>query len=153
MCIRDRIDIAKEKDIKLKVIGDGNFTMEGIEVEANFWERNTEVEELSKIDIGLYPLPNEDWVLGKSGLKALQYMALGIPTIATDIGANKRIIKNGENAFLVNSPEEWKKCILTLIENEELRKSIGVKARKNVEDHFSIKANEASYLNILQKYI
>ncbi len=145
--------IAKKRNIILKVIGDPNFKMKNVPVKAIAWERETEVKELSEISIGLYPLPNEDWVFGKSGLKALQYMALGIPTIASNIGANKRIIRSGENAFLVDSDEEWEQKILELIDNEELGEKLGKVARKTVVDQFSIIANEPKYLAILKKYI
>ncbi|MEL7006841.1 MAG: glycosyltransferase, partial [Bacteroidota bacterium] len=81
--------LAQTHPFLLKVIGDPEFKMEGIEVRAISWSAEREVEELKEIDIGLYPLPlDEEWVYGKSGLKALQYMALGIPTLASAIGAN-----------------------------------------------------------------
>ena len=139
--------------LKLKVIGDASFSMEGVKTESKQWNREDEVAELSEFDIGLYPLPDEPWVYGKSGLKALQYMALGIPTIAVDLGANKRIINSGENGFLVNSESEWKESILKLIESEELRRKVGTNARETVVNKFSIKANESTYLEIIKKYI
>ena len=88
-------ELAQEIDFRLMVIGDPSFTMEGVDVFAQEWRERTEVQDLQAIDIGLYPLPDQEWVLGKSGLKALQYMALGIPTVATGIGANSRIIDHG----------------------------------------------------------
>ena len=72
----------------------------------------SEVQDLQEIDIGLYPLPDEEWVLGKSGLRALQYMGLGIPIVTTKIGANSRIIQDGENGFLVSDQKEWKDRLL-----------------------------------------
>jgi len=149
----DRVlrEVSGLKNIKLRVIGDAEFEINGVEVEAMEWRRESEVKDLSQIDIGLYPLPNEDWVYGKSGLKALQYMALGIPTIATDIGANKRVISDSEDGFLVNSEKEWVERILNLIENVDLRRKIGQNARQKVETQFSIKANQKKYLNILNQ--
>lgn len=142
-------ELTQEIDFRLKVIGDGNFDIEGVEVEASFWEESTEVANLQQIDIGLYPLPDEPWVYGKSGLKALQYMSLGIPTIATDLGANKRIIRNGENGFLVADPQEWKAVILKLAADADLRQRVGQAATKTVEDNFSVHANEPVYLDVL----
>ena len=143
-------DLSKQFKIKLKVIGDASFTMDGVEVNAMQWNRKREVKELSEIDIGLYPLPDESWVLGKSGLKALQYMALGIPTIATNIGANSRVIEDQVDGFLVKTDEEWKQKIKSLIEQTKLRESIGKAARIKVEAHFSIHANKETYLEILK---
>ncbi len=145
------LDIRKEIDFQLLVIGDPNFKMEGIEVHAIPWKAETEVEDLQKMDIGIYPLPDERWVMGKSGLKALQYMALGIPTIASARGANFRIIQNGESGFLVKSEQEWKQRILELLGNEELRRKLGTAGRAVVESGFSVRANAQKYLEVLDR--
>lgn len=142
----------KEKHaFKLLVIGDADFKLEGIEVEAIKWQESTEVQDLQRIDIGLYPLPNEEWVMGKSGLKALQYMALGIPTIATAIGANFRVIESGVSGYLVNNDEEWMDALEMLITHPDLRAKMGEQARLRVEQHYSILANQDTYLAILNK--
>ena len=142
--------LSQLENIKLLVIGDKDFKMEGVNLEAIEWKSETEVENLQRIDIGLYPLPDEEWVYGKSGLKALQYMALGIPTVATGIGANFRIIENGQTGFLVNSEEEWINAIQQLIQNPALRESVGKSARNFVEENYSIRANTPTYLGILE---
>lgn len=142
-------DLAKELDFRLKVIGDPEFAIDGVDTDAQAWNGATEVRDLQEIDIGLYPLPDEEWVLGKSGLKALQYMALGIPTIATGIGASQRIIRDGEDGFLVTNAEEWKNRIKLLATDAALRKHLGDAARRTVVDRFSIRANRAAYLGVL----
>lgn len=145
--------LREEIDFRLLVIGDEKFNIDGIEVEAIPWKEESEVEDLSRIDIGLYPLPNEEWVLGKSGLKALQYMALGIPTIATAIGANFRIIENGVSGILVNNEEEWVHAIRLLACDVNLRKEIGQNARERVEALYSIEANKSTYLSIFDQVL
>jgi glycosyltransferase involved in cell wall biosynthesis len=145
------LKLKEEVDFRLLVIGDKDFEIPGIEVVAIPWQEHSEVEDLSKIDIGLYPLPDEEWVLGKSGLKALQYMALGIPTIATAIGANFRVIENGVSGFLVNNNDEWLDAIRQLAQQESLRASIGQKAAERVEQYYSINANAPVYLDIVDK--
>ena len=105
---------------------------------------------MKEIDIGLYPLPNTEWVLGKGGLKALQYMGLGIPVVCSDVGACKEFIRNNVNGFLVDSPEEWIDKISLLIESADLRKRIGLAGRKTVEDGFSVKANAPKFLKIIE---
>src|SRR5205085_5404895 len=104
-------------------------------------------------DIGLYPLPDEEWVYGKSGLKALQYMAAGIPTVASAIGTNFRIIKNGQTGFIASSKEEWLTYLSQLINNKNLRREIGRAAASEVEEKFSINANKDTYLGILRDVI
>tara|TARA_B110000285_G_scaffold198525_1_gene231029 strand:+ start:124 stop:885 length:762 start_codon:yes stop_codon:yes gene_type:complete len=146
-------EISKEHEFKLLVIGDKSFHIEGVACEAINWVEETEVNDLQRIDIGIYPLPQEEWVLGKSGLKALQYMALGIPTIATAIGANYRVIENGVSGVLVETDLAWKSAIEEYILNPELRRSHGEMARKRVERLYSVKANEPIYLDVIDKVI
>lgn len=138
---------------KLLVLGDKAFTMEGIETEALEWKESYELKVIYQFDIGLYPLPEEEWVYGKSGLKALQYMAAGIPAIATAIGTNFRIIENGVNGFLVKTDEEWVDCITRLAGDEFLRKQIGQRGAKIVEDRFSVHANKEVYLSVLRNVL
>lgn len=142
-------ELAKKYLFKILVIGDNKVKIEGLDIEAMAWEEETEIRNLQRIDIGLYPLPNEEWVLGKSGLKAIQYMALGIPTVATAIGANFRVIEDGVSGFLVSSKEEWISALSKLIEQPQLRKSLGEAARKRVEENFSIVKNKSNYLGAL----
>ena len=142
-------ELAKNYPFKLLVMGDADFRIKGVEVEAIAWKEEYEVTVLSSFDIGVYPLPNEEWVLGKSGLKALQYMALGIPTVATDIGSIHRIIRHEENGFLVTYPEGWKQVIINLMRDQNLRESIGRKAAITVQDQYSVKVNQKNYLRIL----
>ncbi len=142
-------DLAKELDFRLRVIGDPEFAIDGVDIDARAWNLGTEVEDLQRIDIGLYPLPEERWVLGKSGLKALQYMALGIPTVATDFGTARRIIREGVNGFLVTDPEGWKSRIKMLAADPAFRRSVGTAARQTVVDRFSVRANQDTYLRVL----
>jgi len=144
-------DLAKTYPFKLLVMGDANFRLEGVDVEALAWKEEYEIEVLKRFDIGLYPLPNDEWVLGKSGLKALQYMALGIPTIATGIGTIFRIIQNGENGFLVSTQQEWKEKIIELMNDQSLRERIGKRGVTTVEQFYSINSNKHAYLSILEK--
>lgn len=136
---------------RLLVMGDPGFNLPGINVEALPWKEEYEVEVISRFDIGLYPLPDERWVYGKSGLKALQYMAAGIPTIATAIGTNFRIIKDGYNGFLVHTAEEWYQRIRELYTDTELRTKIGLHAAETVEKHYSIRQNKQTYLSIIRE--
>jgi len=136
---------------RLLVMGDPGFRIPGINIEAIPWKEEYEVEVISRFDIGLYPLPDEQWVYGKSGLKALQYMAAGVPTIATAIGTNFRIIIDGYNGFLVRTPEEWYQRIRELYSDTELRMKIGCRAAEMVDRHYSINKNKHTYLSIIRQ--
>ncbi|MBV6484728.1 MAG: hypothetical protein KFKLKKLM_01239 [Flavobacteriales bacterium] len=148
-------ELAKKYNYKLIVIGDSNFDIKGVDVESYNWSEEIEVATLQKFDIGVYPLPDEEWVYGKSGLKAIQYMALGIPTIATAIGANYRIINDGINGYLVstNNFKLWKKRLEQLITSENLRERLGKEGRKTIEEHYSIEANKDKYLAIFNSLL
>jgi len=144
------LELDKKKTFRLLVMGDPSFKIEGLDMEAIAWSSEKEVPTLQQFDIGLYPLPlDSDWVLGKSGLKALQYMAVGVPVIATAIGANYRIMQDGQTGFLVKTPEEWMAKLEFLMDNPEVRKSVGMAGRKNVVDNYSIDANAPVYLKII----
>lgn len=142
--------LAKVRNFKLIVMGDANFNIDGLQqIQALDWSEEIELKTLQSFDIGLYPLPDEPWVHGKSGLKALQYMALGIPAIATAIGANYRIIEHGISGILVHNEDEWFYQLCKLIDNAAYRKQIGLAGRTCVEAYYSVNANKAHYLKIL----
>lgn len=147
-------EIAGERKIKLHILGTDNYRIEGVDVVSYKWSKDLEIPFIQGFDIGLYPLPLDDeFVYGKSGLKALQYMAIGIPTVATAVGTIFRIIKDGENGFLAKTKEEWKTKLMLLIDNPVLRERIGLNARNTVESEYSIKTNRDKYLSILRTVI
>ncbi len=137
--------------VRVRVIGDASFSIPGVDVEALPWRRETEVEDLSEIDIGLYPLPHEEWVLGKSGLKALQYMGLAIPPVVERVGTNLEIVASGENGFLADSKEEWLRHLRALIRDPGLRARLGAAARETVEARYSVRATRATYRGVLER--
>jgi glycosyltransferase involved in cell wall biosynthesis len=106
---------------------------------------------MQKIDIGIYPLSNDPWVYGKSGLKAIQYMSFGLPTVATNIGTTPEIIKNMKNGWLVNNEQEWVDALETLIKNPKLRKSLGQNARKTIVERYSTNVIKMEYFSIISK--
>jgi L-malate glycosyltransferase len=144
-------ELQKKYCFRILVIGDKGVHIDGLNIEAVDWDEVTEIYYLQQIDIGVYPLPNEEWVLGKSGLKAIQYMALGIPTAATAIGANFRVIEHGRSGFLAKNEKEWIETLEKLLSDASLRERVGTEARKRVLELFSINANKDTYLNILKQ--
>lgn len=137
--------------ITLKLIGASDFDMPGFKIVKKKWYLNTEVSELQSFSIGIMPLPDDDWTRGKGGFKLLQYLSMGIPAVATPVGINTEIIKDGITGFLVNSEEEWIERLSSLIESPDLRQSIGAAGRKTVEKRFSLKVNAARFLEVLEK--
>ena len=128
-----------------------DYNITGVDLEVIKWTKESEIKDLQKIDIGVYPLSIDQWVSGKSGLKALQYMAMALPTVATEVGNIKNVITHNHDGFLVKNISEWEETITTLINNPDLRKKIGSNARKTVIEKFSLEVNSIKYLNILKK--
>jgi glycosyltransferase involved in cell wall biosynthesis len=132
--------------IKIKVIGDANYKNEALDVISMNWNKQDELKELSSFDIGIMPLPDDEWAKGKCGLKGLQYMALEIPTIMSPVGVNSEIIQSGVNGFLATTDDDYVNAISLLIEDKALRKKVGAEGRKTVVDKFSVKALQQKYL-------
>jgi len=145
--------LAKEEQYRLRVIGTPDYELSGVETEAIQWKSATEIENLQKIDIGVMPLPDDQWSKGKCGLKALQYMALGIPTICSPVGVNSTIIQDGENGFIADGKDEWIEKLKKLLHSFELRKKIGLAGRKTVEESYSAKTQAPKVFEIFQSVI
>lgn len=135
--------------IYFKVIGDEKYFNKELNIRGEKWNLPDEIEQLSKIDIGIMPLPDNPWTKGKCGFKGLQYMAMEIPSVMSPVGVNCEIISDGVNGFLAGKEEEWIEKISILIDDFELRKKIGAEARKTVLEKYSVESNKEKYLNIL----
>ncbi len=145
------LELNKHLDFKLRVIGNFQYDFPGIDLEVIQWTKEKEVEDLQGIDIGIYPLAQDEWVLGKSGLKAIQYMAFGLPTVATNVGTTPMIIRQMENGWLVKTDDEWIDALETLVKNPELRRNMGEAARLTVLENYSTHVIKSTYLSILNK--
>ena len=102
------------------------------------WQERTEVLAIQSMDIGVMPLPDNPWTRGKCGYKLIQYMACGLPVVASPVGVNKEIVEHGVNGFLAESEAEWSTAIGTLISDPQLRHRMGFAGRKKVENKYSL---------------
>jgi len=141
-------EVSRQRKIRLLVIANKEYRMKNVPTEFLPWRKETEVQDLHRFEIGLYPIPANEWSLGKSSLKALTYMAIGIPVVATAYGTNFRIIQNEVEGFLVNNEKEWVTRLLQLIDSVQLRRHMGLAGRKRVEQEFSVDANFEKYLQV-----
>lgn len=112
------------------------------------WNAQTEIKDLLQIDIGIMPLTDDQWSVGKCGFKALQFMALGIPCLASPVGVNKQIIKNDVNGILCETDEDWEKGLRLLIKDASKRKSLGTKGRETVKEEYSVDSNTTNFLGL-----
>jgi len=114
------------------------------------WNEKTEIEDLLRIDIGIMPLPDDEWAKGKCGFKALQYMALRIPALASAVGVNTKIIDDDKNGFLCTTAEEWEIGLTKLIKETMLREQMGENGRKKVIERYSVISNSSNFLSLFE---
>ncbi len=112
------------------------------------WSKKTEIDDLLKIDLGIMPLLDDEWSRGKCGFKALQYMSLGIPSAVSPVGVNTQIVQHKQNGFICTTEEDWYSCIIQLAKNKKELTNLGNKARKTIEDQYSVKSNRANFLSL-----
>jgi glycosyltransferase involved in cell wall biosynthesis len=129
--------LARTERFRLRVVGAAGYCLEGVEVEAIPWNAATETGDLSAMDIGIMPLPENEWTRGKCGLKALQYMALGIPAVCSPVGVNPSIISDDKNGLLAATEDEWIDKLMRLLRSRELRERLGAAGRETVEAEYS----------------
>ncbi len=130
--------LAKEHPIELRIICSEGIEMEGVKVRFILWSLETQEAEIARFDIGIMPLPKTRHSEGKCGYKALQYMAAGVPPVVSDVGINSEIVEHGKEGFVARDMEEFYRYLKILIENKELRKEMGLRARQKVERYYSL---------------
>jgi glycosyltransferase involved in cell wall biosynthesis len=120
------------------VIGAGEqIVIPGIEVVQKEWSFEKEAEFLDEMDVGIMPLPENDWTQGKGGYKLILYSSAGLPLIASPVGINKRIVVPGSNGFLAGTRNEWIKYIRLLLDDEDMRLEMGAKAMEIAKENYS----------------
>lgn len=133
--------------IAIRVIGDGGYAEPDLGVQGLPWRKETELDDLRAMDIGIMPLPDDEWARGKCGLKGLQYMALGIPTLMSPVGVNSGIIRDGQDGYLATTTAEWVEKVSRLVEDADLRQRMGQAARNSVEERYSLRAWQQRYVD------
>jgi glycosyltransferase involved in cell wall biosynthesis len=137
-------DLAKKHRFKLKIAGASTSTVSipGVEVENLEWRLEREVEDFQSFDVGLYPIdPSlyaEKWAAGKSGFKAIQYMAVGIPFVAAPVGAMAEIGEAGVTHFQATGNDEWFRTLDLLLADAHLRQTMGASGRRHAVEHYSL---------------
>jgi glycosyltransferase involved in cell wall biosynthesis len=139
--------------INFKVLGISHYVNDELGIKGISWTPETEVSEIASFDIGIMPLPDNEWSRGKCGMKGLQYMALEVATVMSPVGVNKDIIRNEENGFLAKSDDEWIDKLSLLIESKELRDKLGKAGRKTVEEKYSSAAIKNNYVRYFQELV
>lgn len=133
-------ELAKEHRFRLKIVGAGKREIElpGVEFESLDWSMEREIEDFQSFDIGLYPIAADEWSQGKSGFKAIQYMAVGIPYVASPVGACTEIGEANVTHFLASTKDEWTEALGKLLADRELRARMGQAGRRHATEHYTL---------------
>lgn len=129
----------------------GRLSFNGLRAEVVNWSAETETRLLEESDIGIMPLPDNEFTRGKCGLKLIQYMASGLPVVASPVGANCEIVEEGRNGFLARTDGEWFEKLGALADDVELRRRLGVAGREKVNSQYSLAHGFSCWTQILKE--
>ena len=146
-------ELAAGRSIELRVISDRRPNLDGVPFTWRPWSAETEVDELSQFDIGIMPMPDDPWALGKCSMKALQYMGVGLPSICSAVGMNREVIEHGENGFLATTPSEWLTHLYALIDDVALRERLGRRGRRTVEEQYSMRHCAGLFAQVVREAV
>lgn len=133
--------------IRIKVVSNGFPDWDFIEKKV--WVREDENRDILGMDIGVMPLDDTPWTRGKCGFKLIQYMASGLPVVASPVGANNDIVAVNETGYLAGTEDDWLGCLRALIADWGARKAFGARGRTRAERLFSVRANAAKYIRAI----
>ncbi len=144
-------ELSHRHTFTLKIVGASEtFSLNGTPIQNERWQLDHEITDFQSLDIGVYPITEDEWSIGKSGFKAIQYMAAGVPCVASPVGVNKEIVQDGVNGFLAATPQEWKEKLSLLIEDAALRQRLGAAGRRTVEERYSLQVQAPRLLEVLR---
>jgi glycosyltransferase involved in cell wall biosynthesis len=145
-------ETGRRRPFVLRVSGSSEeLALPGVDVRHEPWTLSREVELFNTCDVGVYPLTDDEWSRGKCGFKAIQFMACGVPVVASAVGVNRDIIEDGVNGFLASSPAEWVDKLERLIADPALRTRLGSAGRKTIEERYSLNVHAPHVAALLRE--
>ncbi len=117
------------------------------------WSEASEVESIQQFHAGIMPLPDAPFERGKCGYKLIQYMACGLPVIASPVGVNAQIVTHGRSGFLAETPHQWTDAILALAQSPALRREMGLAGRARFEADYSLQVAAPRLLALLRQAV
>ena len=142
--------LAKQVDFVLRIIGGGAIQLLGVPTEIVSWSEDSEVDDIGACDVGVMPLLDSAWERGKCGYKLIQYMACGLPVVASNVGVNSEIVQNDVNGILVNSDQGWVAALERLLGDQSLRWRMGLAGRQRVEREYCVQQTGPRLVNLLR---
>jgi glycosyltransferase involved in cell wall biosynthesis len=143
-------ELRKRREFRVLIIGVEEYEIPGVEVECRPWSAESEVRDLWDMDVGIMPLPDEPWARGKCGMKAIQYMGVGIPALVSPVGANREIVADGITGMHAAAESDWVERLDLLLTDAELRHRLGRAAREAVRLRYSAESQVPRVAEILR---
>lgn len=139
-------------DVRFVAVGANERDFRNSPVETQPWSEDTEVASIQQFDIGIMPLQDSPWERGKCGYKLIQYLACGVPVVASPVGVNTDIVKPEENGLLADTLEEWEHSLKRLITmSPQGRAALGASGRRRVVARYSLEAQAPRLLALIRK--
>jgi glycosyltransferase involved in cell wall biosynthesis len=151
--------LARNYRFRLKVVGAGRdqISLPGVDVLSLDWSLEREIEDFQSLDIGLYPINTRlyasQWAVGKSGFKAIQYMAVGIPYVVTPVGACAEIGEPSVTHLFASTEDEWYAALESLLTDRERRERMGRRGRLHATEHYNVPAHADKLAQALREAI
>ncbi len=144
--------VAATRRFLLRVVG-GRIEAPDLPIDCREWSLDREVEDFQSLDIGLYPLVEDSWSIGKSGFKAIQYMACGVPVLASPVGVTRDLVRDGENGYLAADENVWVDRLSALLDDAVLRESLGGQGRADVEQRWSLTVHAPRFVSLIAQCV
>jgi glycosyltransferase involved in cell wall biosynthesis len=123
---------------RLVCVGGAFDRLDGVAAVHRPWSESSEAAEIARFDVGIMPLADAAWERGKCGYKLIQYMACGIPVVASPVGANAEIVEHGVQGYLADTEAAWIEALERLRDDPQLRRRMGEAGRRRVEAHYAL---------------
>ena len=143
-------EVQRTRSVVIRLVGAGRNPFRTLEVELRDWSFEDEPDTLTRMDIGLMPMPDTPWTRGKAATKALQYNASGAPAVSSHTATNVEILGEDAGSLFARSPADWIRCLVRLIDDGALRSSMGRRGRDRVRAGFSVEANAPRLARVIR---
>jgi glycosyltransferase involved in cell wall biosynthesis len=141
----------KYPNLILRVVGAGDsLDMPGVRVDKRTWSKDTEVADLRSFDVGIMPLNTDPFYRAHLGHKMIQYMAVGIPVVASHTDINATVVEDGVNGYLVRDDAQWVARLSELLDDAAKRDRLGSAGRALVEQRFALEKQADQLANVLR---
>lgn len=133
-------ELAATPNTIVRLIGANADALPGIPHETRPWSEAGEVDEIRQLSVGIMPVPDTPWNRGKCGYKLVQYLAAGVPVVASPLGINRTIVRHGENGFWADTAEQWRDALQALRQNPQRAFEMGSVGRDDIRKTYTVEA-------------